>query len=129
MYIYKGVTEAERFCAPDWELRSKVVGSKPPDMQAIFQPRNEKKIKTVPSVRLIAISYGDKLLWRDSDKGVDHALTWDESIMLQIIILLKNFLSSIYSVRCFWPHLEWKDDILHKNLNPSLISWALIGHI
>jgi len=50
-------------------------------MPAIFQPRIAKKIKQASSVRVIVICSDHRLLWRDSYKGVDHALTPDESIL------------------------------------------------
>jgi len=39
------------------------------------------------------ISNNHKLLWRDSYKGVDPALTPDESILPKIIIILLGFQS------------------------------------
>jgi len=49
-------------------------------MPAIFQPRI--------AVRVIVICSDHKPLWRDSYKGVDRALTPDESIMHKIIIII-----------------------------------------
>jgi len=56
-------------------------------MPAIFQLRIAKKINQAPSVRVIVICSDHRLLWRDSYKGVDRALTPDESILHKIIII------------------------------------------
>jgi len=55
---------------------------------AIFQPKIAKKINQAPSGREIVICCDHRLLWRDSYKGVDHALTPDESILQKIIIII-----------------------------------------
>jgi len=57
-------------------------------MPAIFQPRIAKKINYAPSVRVILICCDHKLLWRDSCKCVDHALTLDESTLHKVIIII-----------------------------------------
>jgi len=46
-----------------------------------------KKINNVSSVRVIVICSDHKLLWQDSYKGVDRALTPNESILHKIIII------------------------------------------
>jgi len=56
-------------------------------MPAIFQPQIAKRINKTPSVRVIVIFSDHKLLWRDSFKDVDFALTSDESILHKIIII------------------------------------------
>jgi len=57
-------------------------------MPAIFQPRIAKKINKAPSVRVIVICSDHRLLWQDSYKGVDRALTPDDSILHKIIIII-----------------------------------------
>jgi len=56
-------------------------------MPAIFQPQIAKKINKAPSVWVIVICSGHRLLWRDSYKDVDPALTSDESILHNIITI------------------------------------------
>jgi len=59
-------------------------------MLAIFSTPNCKKINEAPSVRIIVIWSDHRLLWRDSDKDVDCALTLPESIMHKIIIIIAS---------------------------------------
>jgi len=55
-------------------------------MEAIFQCQIAKKIHKAPSVRVIVICSGHRLLWRNSDKVFDHSLTSTEFITHQINI-------------------------------------------
>jgi len=57
-------------------------------MPAIFKPRIAKKINKAPSVRVIVICSDHRLLWRDSYKDADRALTPDESILHKIMIII-----------------------------------------
>jgi len=59
-------------------------------MPAISPPQIAKKIDNALSVRVIVICSDHKLLWRDSYKGVDRALTPDESILHKIIITINE---------------------------------------
>jgi len=68
-------------------------------MPAIFQPWIAKKINQAPSVRVIVICSDHRLLWRDSYKGVDRALTPDESILHKIIIII--IIRVIFISDCF----------------------------
>jgi len=54
-----GVAVAERSLAPDWELRSKVVGS------SNFSTRDCKKTNRALKASVIAICSNHKLLWQD----------------------------------------------------------------
>jgi len=65
---FKVVVMAERSLAPDWELRSKVVGSIP-GYTSKFWTVDCKKINKALSVRLIVICSDHKLLCWDSYKG------------------------------------------------------------
>jgi len=69
------------------KLISKVVGSNLRLCKQFFISGLQKSNK-VPSVRDIVISSDHRLLWLDSDKDVDLALTLPESILHQIIILI-----------------------------------------
>jgi len=53
-------------------------------MPRIFQPWIAKKSTCPPSVRAIVIYIDHRLLWRDSHKGVGHALTLDEFVLQNI---------------------------------------------
>jgi len=54
-------------------------------MPVIFQTQIAKKINNAPSsVRVIVICSGHGYLWKDFDKGVDHASTSAECILYQI---------------------------------------------
>jgi len=57
-------------------------------MPEIFQPPIEKKISKAPSVRIIVIYSDHRLLWWDSDKGFDLAITSPEPILHQIMIII-----------------------------------------
>jgi len=60
-----------------------------PAAQQFFNPGLQKIINIkVPSVRVIVICSCHRLLWRDSDKGVDCPLTLLESIPHKIIIII-----------------------------------------
>jgi len=69
------------------EQRSKVVGSFPGPMPAIFQPQIEKILTKTPLVRVIVICSDYRLLRPVSNEGVDRALTSPESKLRKIIII------------------------------------------
>jgi len=83
------VTVTERSKAPDWEFRSKVVGSiLNHTCQQFFNPGLQKKLNKALSVRVIIICSDHRLLWQDSYKDVDPALTLEESILHKMIIMI-----------------------------------------
>jgi len=53
-----------------------------------FSTLDWKKINKTFSVRVIVICSDHRLLWQDSGKGVDYALTLLESILHKIIIII-----------------------------------------
>jgi len=50
-----------------------------------------KKINKAPSVRVIVICSDHRPLWRDSDKGTDHASILSESALHYIIIIVNGY--------------------------------------
>jgi len=65
-------------------------------MPTIFNPRWQKELTMVSSVRVIIVCSDHRLLWRDSFKGVDHALTSDESVPHKIIIIIYCFVLNVF---------------------------------
>jgi len=83
-----GVSVAEKYRHLTENKDLKRCGFNPQQpMRTILQPRIAKKINYAPSVRVIVICSDHRLLWRDSYKDVDPALTSDESIMYEIFII------------------------------------------
>jgi len=66
-----------------------------------FSTSDCKKINQAPSVRVIVICSDHRLLWRDSYKGVECALTPDESILHKVIIIAHHF-SKNYTIVIFF---------------------------
>jgi len=89
-------------------------------MPPFFQPRIAKKINMAPSVRVIVICSDPRLLWRDFYKGVDRALTPDESILHNIIIIIISYLfCTLYlfyldipffvnGMKCWHFYIDWE---------------------
>jgi len=80
IFTYFAVAVAKKSYAPDWEQRSKVVGSIPSPHTSNFSAHDCKKIKLASSVRVIVICSHHRLPWLDSCKDVDSALKSDERV-------------------------------------------------
>jgi len=87
IYVLNGVAVAEWSKTHGWEPRCKVVSSIP-NHAANFSILNWKKIYLLPSVRVIVVCSGQRIILRDSYKGLGRALKADESLLHQIIIII-----------------------------------------
>jgi len=82
---YLVMARGHRHLSENTDLRLRVQS---PPYQQFFKPLVAKNQNKAPSGRVIVICNDHRLLWRDSYKGVDRALTRDDSILHKIITVI-----------------------------------------